>query len=76
MNDKLKQAVLAIVYREKCKAPISTVIATLRNAGWTKLGTVDEFAKKCESGGFEIEHSTPDQKVKRTFVKILEEENA
>ena len=73
MNDQLKQAVRAIVYREKCKAPISTVISKLRNAGWKKLGTVDDFAKQCQLSGFTIEHSPPEQKVKRTFVGIMEE---
>lgn len=78
MDDKLKNAVRSIVYREHGRASLSHVISTLRLSGWTKLGDVNQFAQKCELAGFVIAHQYKEKNntkvIVRTFICVPEEQ--
>lgn len=77
MEAELNKAVRTILFREKGKATISNVISSLRNMGWKKLGSVDDFEKQCSEAGYQIENQfkTKDGKqVKtRTYIVLQEE---
>ena len=79
MDTPLREAVRAILYRERGKATLSNVIATLRHQGWKKLGAVEDFETWCIEQGFHIEHHYKDAAKTirtRTFVTLPEKEAA
>lgn len=79
VDPKLVAAIRSVIFRESGKAPLSVVISSLRNQGWTKLGSTDLFAQKCEQAGFKIEHQYKKgdpTSIARTFVVLAEEEFA
>jgi hypothetical protein len=77
VDPKLASAIRTVIFRESGKAPLSVVISSLRNQGWTRLGSTDLFAQKCEQAGFKIEHQykrNDPTTIARTFVVLAEEE--
>ena len=79
IDPKLAAAIRTVIFREKGKAPLSVVISSLRIQGWTRLGSTELFAEKCEQAGFKIEHQMKKNKadeIARTFVVLPEEELA
>jgi len=79
VDPKLTAAIRTVIFRESGKPTLSVVISSLRAAGWTKLGPVDQFAQKCEQAGFKIEYQykrNDPTSIARTFVVLPEEELA
>lgn len=77
VDPKLVAAIRSVLFRERGKAPLSVVISSLRIGGWTRLGSTDLFAQKCEHAGFKIEHTykkNDPKTISRTFVVLDEEE--
>lgn len=74
MNDKVKNAIRTVLYRESGKTTISHMLATLRNMGYTHLGHADEFAEQCKANGYRIEYqykkADPNGKPTRTFILL------
>jgi hypothetical protein len=74
LNDKVKNAIRTVLYRESGKTTVSNMLATLRNMGYTHLGNADEFSAQCKENGYRIEYqykkSDPNGKPSRTFILL------
>lgn len=74
MNDKVKNAIRTVLYRESGKTTVSNMLGTLRNMGYTHLGNADEFAAQCKASGYRIEYqykkADPNGKPSRTFILL------
>ena len=80
MDENLRHSIRSILYRENGKATVSHILKCLRNKGYKKLGTGDEFAHVCETSGFTIEHLYRERDghriLTRTFIGLPEPELA
>jgi hypothetical protein len=75
IDPKLTAAIRTVLFKERGKAPLSVLISSLRNSGWSRLGASDRFAQKCEEAGFKIEHKYKKgdpTTISRTFIVLTE----